>query len=1057
MKDQLSTRTQLLAGLLCLASIPALATTTPVSGQRKAATTTVVTPPSGTASMQKVNQARHQANGTIVDETGEPVLGATVMEKGTQNGTSTDIEGHFSLDTRAGATLVISYIGYKTVEVAARTGLSIQLQQDNASLDEVVVVGYGTSKRRDLIASVSTVKADEMTNVPISNITQGLAGRSPGLIVKASGGGVNSTPNISIRGGGTPLYVIDGVIRSADDFANLLPEDIETMSILKDASATAIYGSRAANGIVQVQTKAGHSGRTSVDYDFTASWAQPANWPKMMSGYERAYYSNLSRENEGLDPFFDETAMAALRDGTDPLNYSDTNWRDVVLRKWAPKTKHTVRITGGNDKTQFFASLGHIFENSLYKSDTHWMKRTNFRLGGSTTMPDIGLKISATIDGYVQIDRHPYTSLTSSYYQVFSGMNNRSPFIPARNNLGLYYNTTYNALAEVSSDAGYDRFKNNVVNGKGELLWSVPWVKGLYARLASSYRYYGESEKAWRQDPATYAWDSDVALYANTPELTHTSGDGHSYTNQAFVGYNNDFGRHHVEGLFGYEQYYQKGESYWAKRENYVFSIPQLNVGDANKQTNGGEDDIELGRAAWIGQAKYNYANKYYVEGSFRYDGSDYFRKGKRWGLFFSGSLGWVVTEEAFMKPLVERNIFNSLKLRVSYGETGLDSSAGRWAYLTSYSMNPQGYVIDGAYVPTFSEGSLPSPDLTWYTTKEFDWGFDFASLSNRLYGSFDYFYYSTKGYLVAPTGESYLNTALGIGMPKVKSDSEYRRAGIEINLGWRDRIGDFKYDVSANFTHFDALWAKDQTEAESSYMNPYIRTQQHKGYYGAMLHNLGYYTSPEDVYNSVAYLGSINSGYLMPGDIKYYDANGDGRITSEDYRRLGKSSYPRGQFGININLEYKGFYFSTLFQGSTSFDMYISGSAAMKTDQTGNLNMQYPYQKDYWRADNTDAQYPRLMSNTNMNQNNNYFASDFWLVNGAYLRMKDFQIGYDLNYKLIKGIKWITRARVGISGQNLFTISKATKFGLDPENSSTQNYGYPVERSLAFTLNLGF
>ena len=337
------------------------------------------------------------------------------------------------------------------------------------------------------------------------------------------------------------------------------------------------------------------------------------------------------------------------------------------------------------------------------------------------------------------------------------------------------------------------------------------------------------------------------------------------------------------------------------------------------------------------------------------------------------------------------------------------------------------------------------------------DFGFDFASLNSRLYGSFDYFYYSTKGYLQNPTGETYLNTALGISLPKIKSDSEHRRAGIEMQLGWRDNIGDFKYDVAANFTYFDQLMALDRSESESSYMNPYKRSQQQKGYYGLLYKNLGFYQSTEEVFNSAGIVGSYESGNLLPGDLKYADMNGDGKIDGDDQRRLGKSGAPRGQYGININLSYKGFYFSTLIQGSTRFDMYVSGELGLQTGQQGALMLAYDHQTDHWRTDNRNAQYPRLMSVTSDNSNNNYQSSDFWLMDGSYIRMKDFQFGYDFKYKLLKNVKWLSRCKAGIAGQNIFTISESTKYGLDPENSSTNNYGYPVERTLAFTLNLGF
>lgn len=998
--------------------------------------------------------------GTVKDTTGEPVIGASVAVVGVPGkGATADLDGNFTITAvPSDATLRISFVGMKTQEIAlqGRTHLDIVLHEDSELLDEVVVVGYGSSTKRDLISSVSTVKTEQIANIPVANVAQGLAGRSPGLIVVAGGGGVNATPSISIRGGGEPLYVIDGVIRDKSDFTTLSPSDIASMSILKDASATAVYGSRASNGIIQITTKKGLSGKPVIEYDLSMSWSQPSIWPKKLGAYDRALYANIARQNDGLDPVYNDEALRKFQDGSDPLSYSNTDWRSLVLRDWAPQTKHTVRLTGGNDKSNYYLSLGNIDQNSLYRSGRNWMKRTNFRMAVSSLIEDIGLRVTATLDGFRHQEEHPFTSTAGNYYNVFSHINNKQPYLPGLNKHGLPYNTTDNPVAETAADAGYIRSIQNVINGKGELLFNRLGVEGLQLRLSSNYRYFANNGKNWRKDAAQYDWESTKPQFANKPELTKPHSNGYAFTNQAFAEYSNTFGNHSISALAGFEQYYEWSEYIWLKREKYDFNIDQIGVGNANTQTNGGYER-ELGRAAGIGQVKYNYLSKYYLEGSLRYDGSDYFAPGHRWGAFFSGSLGWVVTEEAFMKPLVDRNILNSLKIRASYGQTGKDDAAGRFAYLTSYNMGTQDFVVDGEYVPGFSEGALASPDLTWYTTEQTDVGFDFASLSNRLYGSFDYFFYSTTGFLMSPTGESYLNQVIGVGMPKVKSDSEFRRAGVELQVGWRDTLGDFKYDIAGNFTYYDALWARNRSESESSYLNPYQRSQQQKGYYDLMHKNLGYFTGAEDVYNSVAPLSAMQSGYLTAGDIKYQDVNGDGKLDNEDKRRLGKASRPRGQFGLSLNLEYKGFYLSTLFQGSTRFDMMIPGDAAMRTGQTGDMPLAFEYQKNFWRLDNKSSQYPRLMSNTGLNSNNNYEYSDFWLVNGAYVRMKDFQFGYNFKHSLLKNVNWISKAKLGLAGQNIFTLSKATKYGLDPENSSTYGYGYPVERTFAITLNVGF
>ena len=353
----------------------------------------------------------------IVEDSFGPVIGASVVIKGTTNGNVTDMDGKVVLEgLKRGDVIQISYIGYLTQEISysGQADVRVVMKEDTQALDEVVVVGYTSTSKRDLIASVSTVKAEQISNMPVTNITQGLAGRSPGLIVQANGGGVNSKPSISIRGGGSPIYVIDGVIRSADDFANLSADDIEAMSILKDASATAVYGSRATNGIIQVQTKRGKEGRPSVEYDFNLSYSQPSIWPEKMSAYDRALYSNIGRKNDNSEPLYSEEALNAFKTGSDLQNFSNTDWRGLVLNNWAPQSKHSVRVTGGTASNRYYLSLGHIDQNSLYKSDTHWMKRTNFRLAQTSNIEAIGLQINASIDGYTPIpQRHRITMACS--------------------------------------------------------------------------------------------------------------------------------------------------------------------------------------------------------------------------------------------------------------------------------------------------------------------------------------------------------------------------------------------------------------------------------------------------------------------------------------------------------------------------------------------------------------------------------------------------------------------------------------------------------------------
>lgn len=500
---------------------------------------------------QENNKPTQNIKGTILDATGMPIIGANIMIKGTTHGTVTDLNGQFSLDVPAGTVLQISYIGManQEVKVDGQTNLAITMKEDSEMLDELVVVGYGSTTKRDLIASVSTVKTEQISNTPVANLTQGLAGRSPGLIVQASGGGINSKPNVSIRGGGDPIYVINGIIRSVDDFANLSPDDIESMSILKDASATAVYGSRATNGIIQVVTKQGKVGKTSIEYDFSYSIAQPSIWDKKLSAYDRAVWANKAKQNDGLADTFDDTALEAFKTGSDPLNYANTDWRKLVLNNWAPQQKHAIRVFGGSETNRYYVSLGHIGQNSLYKNDNHWMKRTTFRLAQSTNIKPLGLQINAAIDGYREHTTHPYTSSAEGYSQVFSHINDKLPSIPGYNKYGLPYLLNDNPVAETAKDAGYKRTISNVINGKGEVVWTVPWVKGLKMRASSNYRYYSNSTKKFRKDAAKYSWDSQEPNYDSKPLLRSENSNGYAFTNQAFLEYANQFGKHSISAL----------------------------------------------------------------------------------------------------------------------------------------------------------------------------------------------------------------------------------------------------------------------------------------------------------------------------------------------------------------------------------------------------------------------------------------------------------------------------------------------------------------------------
>lgn len=464
-------------------------------------------------------------------------------------------------------------------------------------------------------------------------------------------------------------------------------------------------------------------------------------------------------------------------------------------------------------------------------------------------------------------------------------------------------------------------------------------------------------------------------------------------------------------------------------------------------------------RAALIGRLKYDYAAKYMAEANIRYDGSDYFPSGKRWGAFFSGSAAWVASEEKFWSDWGLKKIFDQFKLRASYGEIGQDFLdlngdyvADRFAYVSSYTLYTRGAFLGEKWYPSFAEGALISPDMTWYTTKDFNLGIDFSSLNSRLSGSLDYFAKVTTGYLATPSNVGY-TSPLGKTLPVVKSNGESIRRGFEFVLQWKDHIGDFNYGVSANMTYYDDRWNINPNEAETGVKNPYKRGTQVGAYTGVYYKNLGYYTDYLDVLNNPKRNGSTN---LMAGDLKYYDFNGDGKIDGDDQYRMGNGTSPRANFGINVDMNYKGWSFNMLWQGATNYNIYVD--AILMGGNSNYLPVIYDFQTDIWSPDNRDALYPRQHASAGFNGNNNFVGTDFWLVDARYIRLKNMSIGYDFKHKLLKNATWMTKCNLSLAGYNLLTFSPAKKWGFDPESgSSGSGYTYPISRVYTVSLNIGF
>ncbi len=987
--------------------------------------------------------------GVVLDAvSGDPLTGATVLAKGkTGVGTSTNLDGKFKLNVPDDVkTLVVSFVGMVTQDVPATDGVVVKMVESSTNLNEVIVVGYGTTSKRKTTSSVSLVKAADIENVPVPNVSQALAGRAAGLIVQQSGGGLDVGSSISIRGGGTPLFVIDNIISEKREFDNLNPADIESMSVLKDASATAIYGARAANGIIIVTTKRGQAGKVNVDYQYNYTLSQPADLPKKVDSYTAAFYVNRGYIYDGMQPTYSDEVLKKYQDGSDPYNYSNTNWQEETMRAFAPEQRHLLTMTGGTDISKTYTALSYYDQNSIYRTNSNTYKRYNARINNEILLKQIGLRVNSALEAYITDRRDP----SSSYYYVWSHIQNKKPMEVARNPFGQPFSgTTDNPLIDISDEGGYVKSFNTNVRGTLNAQWDIPGVKGLRLQGIGSYAVLSENKKTWDKQAHGYDMEGRPNTIA-MPSLTKNANFYTYYNTQLLLNYNREFGVHSIDITAGVEASGSSYDTNWLSRSNYVLDVDQIAAGPADTQKNGAENGVQWRRASFIGRAHYDYDGRYLAEFSIRRDGTDNLPKANRWGTFYSGSLGWNVAEESFWKDSVLEGYVNAFKIRGSVGEIGLDE-VGRYAYLTSYGLNNTGAYLGGKWYQTFSEGALPSPDLKWYTQRDMNIGFDFAALNSALSGSFDVFYKSTEGYLASPSSVGY-TSPLGLALPTVKSDGERRRRGCDFTLQYNGRIGEVTYTIGGNYTFYDDRWNINPYESETSLKNPYTRQTQVGAYTGNYYKNLGFYADYNDVLNSPKRNGSSN---IQAGDLKFYDFNGDGKIDGNDQYRMGDGSSPDSNYGITADVRWNGFSLSMLWQGASNYNMYID--QILMGGASNYLPVIYDFQTNIWAPDNRDALYPRQHVSAGMTGSNNFVGTDFWLIDARYLRLKNLTLGYDLKHRVLKQTKWLNKCYLSLSGYNLLTFSPAKKWGFDPESGAANGYTYPVSRVYTVSLNIGF
>ncbi len=1006
-----------------------------------------------------ITYAQTTVNGTITSvDDGMPLPGANVLVQGTTIGVVSDFDGNYQIEVPDGAKkLVFSYIGFKTLEVTIenRSTINTALETDSAQLDEVVVIGYGTSTKRKMVGAVTTLSTEKLEQTPFNNVGEALQGQVSGLIVENSGGAPGSSPSVSIRGGGAPLYVIDGVITEQQDFNSINSNDIESISFLKDAAATAVYGSRAGNGIVLVTTKRGKGGKLSVNYSYNYQMSQPTVLPEMMNAYEFAQVQNAASAYEGIPVPYSNEQLEAIRNQTDPDTFPDNNWPELTLKNFAPEQRHNLSLTGGSKNTNYFVSLGYVDEGSLLKADVVNYNRFNIRSNVTTTFDEIGLEIGVNINASLDKYREP----SAGMYGVWRAVNqNTDPLYRAYNLDGTLAGggNGDHPLAVTHKDAGYNRTRDKFINAQLQAKWQVPNVEGLKLGVMANYRDGDGWGKLWDYKVPLYMQDGSL-MVQTPPALSLNSYYSNRLYFESSASYSRTFGVHGIDATLVYNQTTSNYADMGASRRDYLSgAVDQLFAGPAVGKDNDGSER-ESANAGYVFRLKYDFDYKYIIELSGRYDGNDNFAAKKRWGFFPAMSFAWNITEEDFMQNLKDNNIINSLKLRSSYGKTGVTEGVNRFGYIPVYNLESGIYTIGNSLVNGYSEGDLVNPEeLTWYNRESFNYGLDFSTFGDKLSGTLEYFYYLTTGFLVSP--QNVYSQPLGKPLPQVRSGSAQRRAGYELSLRYKSAINDFKFGLGGNISYYNQLWEQLDTENEATLKNPYTRQTHRTDYWqgGAVYVTDGLYQNDEDILNNPRLLSSTaNQG----GDIRYVDSNGDGKVDEQDKRLVGLPSSPHVTYGVDFNMKYKGWFMNGLFQGAGNryigFDRFIAAEAKRLT---------YQYQLDYWRPDNTDATYPRAVTSVAVNGGNNDVVSnpsDYFLKNAKYFRLKNIQLGYDLKESVLDKVSWISSCKMFVNGTNLFTISPVKDF-FDPEqveqgNTGNNSYGYPVQRTYSLGVNLGF
>lgn len=1052
----------------------------------------------GALAQQKTITGRVVANDSALS-------GVTVQVKGTTTATQTDDDGRFTLTVPNNATLVFSSVGFGSQEVPVnnRSALTIRMQGTNQQMNEVVVVGYGTQKKATVTGSVASVRGADLDKSPTLNLSNSLAGRLPGITaLQRTGEPGFDGSTIRIRGTNTlgnsgPLVVIDGVPDRAGGIDRLNPADIESVSVLKDASA-AIYGARAANGVILVTTRQGKAGKPVVSYDYNYGWQQPTVVPKMSNAAEYAELLNeqvlfgsvpyqqwseawqalktngsYTRTDNGqrVNAFYTPQDVQKFKDGSSPLTHPNTDWYKAVFKDWSGQQQHTLQVSGGTENVKFLSTVGYQNQDAYYKNSATGYKQYDLRFNLDAKVNKY-ISTNLGVTAREEFRFFPTVGAGDIFRMLIRGKPTEMAIWP-NGEPGPDIENGQNPVVVTTGATGYDRNKRDYFQTNGQVEIRNPWIEGLKITLQGAADKFLGRSKRWQTPWSLYTWDKiNFEADGKTPKLTKTVRS--TFTDPmlrqqdeeelrialtGMLNYDRTFNdAHTIAFLAGIQKETRKGDNFFAYRRNFISpAVDQFIVGGTTAQDIGNSTNLstsifgEEARLSYFGRVAYNYREKYLAEFVWRYDGSFIFPENKRFGFFPGILVGWNVAKEDFFENI---GVLSSLKLRASYGQMGNDRfDIPNYAYLSTYALSGV-QVINGQVVRTLTEARVPNLDFTWEEANNANFGLEGSVLKNKLFFEFDIFNNQRKKILIQRAGSTPQSTGITGLLPPVN-------AGHVENKGWEFRVGyngtvnrDLTFSVSAN-----GGYAKNKIKFWDE--NPGVPAHQRAtghpfGTSGqaflAYQYDGVFKDAAEIAANKIDY--SAAEGSLRPGDMKFKDISGpdgkpDGKITALDQVRMDKTRDPRFTGGLNINISYKNFDLAALFQGA------FGGLQLLNFNETGEFGNWLQWSHDNrWSVDNPSSEHPRLVSRTNRYYTSSFGNNTYWLRGNNYVRFKNLEIGYTLGSNIGQRVG-ISRLRVYVSGLNLVTWEK---FGFwDPETIATNGYAYPQSRIISTGVRVTF